>query len=138
MQEPSEPANELDGKASFWQRQTMDANEREIFQYLKTWGKEYVGVAEICRRAGPKRRYHQDPDWAVPYLGLMVERGILERDAAGRYRVKPKKKLKTSGRWMSPAIAEILKEKAGDLKQKGVEVDIAEDHMASDEEYDRL
>lgn len=132
------PANELDWDAAFWQRQTMDANERDIFQYLKTWGKEYVGVAEICRRAGSKKRYHQDPDWAVPYLGLMVERGILERDAAGRYRVKPKKKQKTGGRWISPEIAEILKEKADDLKQKGVEVDVAEDHIPSDEEYERL
>ncbi|HZI33975.1 MAG TPA: hypothetical protein VFF11_16670 [Candidatus Binatia bacterium] len=116
----------------------MDADERDIFQYLKTWGKEYVGVVEICRRAGSKQRYRQDPDWAVPYLGLMVERGILERDAAGRFRIKPRKKLKSGTRWVSPEIAEILNKKAGELKEKGVEVDVPDEHIASDEEYDQL
>lgn len=112
----------------------MDADERDIYQYLKSWGKEFVGVAEICRRAGSKRRYHQDPNWAVPYLGLMVERGILERDDGGRYRIKPKKKVKTGGRWMSPEIADILKEKSADLKQKGVEVDVAEEREVENED----
>ena len=112
----------------------MDADERDIYQYLKSWGKEFVGVVEICRRAGTKRRYQHDPNWAVPYLGLMVERGVLERDSMGRYRVKPKKKEKTGGRWMSPEIAEILKENAEDLKQKGIEVEAADDHYAIDED----
>ena len=89
----------------------MDSDERDIFQYLKTWGKEFVGVKEVCRRAGAKKRYHEDPDWAVPMLVIMAERGILERDAAGRYRVKPKPKTKAGGRWISPEIEEILKKK---------------------------
>jgi hypothetical protein len=115
----------------------MDADEREIYQYLKSWGKEFVGVTEICRRAGGKRRYHADPDWAVPYLGIMADRGVLERDTQGRYRVKPKKKVITGGRWMSPEIAHILKENEADLKQKGVEIKPAEDHVAADDDFDR-
>ncbi len=89
----------------------MDSDERDIFQYLKTWGKEFVGVKEICRRAGSKKRYHDDPNWAIPMLVIMTERGELERDAAGRYRVKPKPKTKAGGRWISPEIEEILKKK---------------------------
>jgi hypothetical protein len=89
----------------------MDADERDIFQYLKTWGKEFVGIKEICRRAGSKKRYHDDPNWAIPHLVNMTERGELERDAAGRYRVKPKDKAKHNERWVSPEIAEILKNK---------------------------
>lgn len=115
----------------------MDSDERDIFAYLKTWGKEYVGPKEICRRAGGKKRYHEDPDWAIPFLGLMTERGILERDAMGRYRVKPKPKTKSGGRWLSPAIAEILKNKADDLKQKGIEVEAAGEKADHDEDHDR-
>lgn len=100
----------------------MDSEERDIFDYLKTWGKEFVGSREICRRAGGKRRYHDDHDWAIPFLGLMVERGIIERDAMGRFRVKPKPKTTGGGRWLSPQIAAILKNKAADLKEKGIEV----------------
>ena len=109
----AERANELllDESGRVWQSLAMDSDEREIFQYLKTWGKEYVGVKEICRRAGSKKRYHDDPSWAVPMLIIMTERGVLERDAAGRYRVKPKNKGKHSGRWVSPEIEEILKAK---------------------------
>lgn len=89
----------------------MDADERDIFNYLKTWGKDYVGVREICRRAGTKQRFSEEPDWAKPFLQLMLERGILERDAVGRYRIKPKSKKGGHSRWMSPQIAELLKEK---------------------------
>lgn len=89
----------------------MDADERDIFNYLKTWGKDYVGVREICRRAGSKKRYHEDPEWAIPVLGIMTERGVLERDSMGRFRIKPKAKTKHGGRWISPEIEEILKEK---------------------------
>lgn len=87
----------------------MESDERDIFQYLKTWGQEFVGVREICRRAAPKKRSQGNPDWAVPYLQSMTERGVLERDALGRYRVKPKEK-KSGGHWVSPEIEKILEE----------------------------
>jgi hypothetical protein len=112
----------------------MDSDERDIYEYLKTWGKEFVGVKEICRRAGGKKRYHEDTDWAIPYLGLMTERGLLERDHMGRFRVKPKPKTKSGGRWLSPQIAEILKSKADVLKEKGVEVESAGDRTTPDED----
>jgi len=89
----------------------MDADERDIFNYLKTWGAEYVSVREVCRRAGTKQRYAKDPDWAKPLMMLMCERGILERDLAGKYRIKPKPKKKDHNRWVAPEIAELLKEK---------------------------
>ena len=88
----------------------MDADEREIFNYLKTWGKEYVGTTEICRRAGNKKRFHEDPEWAIPILISMKERSILESDAMGRYRVKPARKKKGGGRWIAPDIEKILAE----------------------------
>ncbi len=113
----------------------MDADERAIYEYLKTWGKEFVGAREICRRAVGKRRYHEEPEWAIPRLVMMTERGILERDPTGRFRVKPKPKTtRDGGRWVSPQIAEILKSKAVDLKRKGVEVEIASTHVIPEED----
>lgn len=111
----------------------MDSEERDIFNYLKSWGKEYVGAAEICRRAGTKKLYATNPEWAVIKLQLMLERGILERDQHGRYRIKPKAKHKKGGRWISPEIQKILHE-------KGVAVDInqSEGEVGNVEDYEHL
>ena len=46
----------------------MDADERDIFQFLKTWGGKFVGATEIARRAGNKTRFYKEPDWAKPAL----------------------------------------------------------------------
>ena len=89
----------------------MDADEQDIFNYLKTFGKEYISVREVCRRAGTKQRFAEEPDWAKPLMVLMADRGILERDTAGKYRIKPKPKKKESNRWVAPNIAELLKDK---------------------------
>ncbi len=112
----------------------MDAAEREIFDYLKTWGKEFVSVREICRRAGTKKRFHEDADWAKPLLQVMYERGILERDPVGRYRIKPKAKKGGHGRWVSPEIAKLLNEKG--VNVEGASSDGSE--LAEDEHYEQL
>ena len=109
----------------------MDADERDIFNYLKTWGAEFVGVKEICRRAGTKKRYHENPEWAKPILLLMSERSILERDMLGRFRVKPKPKKGHDARWISPEIEQLLKE-------KGVEVESNSTEINDDEHYEQL
>ena len=108
----------------------MDSDEREIFNFLKTFGKDYVGVMEICRRAGGKRRFSEEPDWAKPILQVMLERGVLERDTSGRYRVKPKKKHGGGGRWISPHIASLLKE-------NGVEVESNTEELPNIEDFER-
>jgi hypothetical protein len=108
----------------------MDADEREIFYYLKTWGEEFVSAKEIARRAGGKRKFHENPDWAKPLLTRMQERGVLESDTVGRYRVKPVAQKNKNKRWVSPDIAKILRE-------SGVEVeDVSE--VAPDDYYDEL
>ena len=99
----------------------MDSDERDIFNYLKTWGTDFVSVKEICRRAAGRKRFSEEPDWAKPILQDMYDRGVLERDVAGRYRIKPKPKAKDhKTRWMSPDIAKLLKEKGvGDEEESG-------------------
>lgn len=112
----------------------MDTDEREIFQFLKSWGSDFTSAMEICRRAGSKRKFHEDPNWAKPILQRMEERGILESDLSGRYRVKPLPKKKKGTMWVAPDIAKILKE-------SGVEVESAgntEGEIANDEYYDEL
>ncbi|HEY5042273.1 MAG TPA: hypothetical protein VIK53_09740 [Verrucomicrobiae bacterium] len=109
----------------------MDADERDIFDYLKTWGSDFISAKEICRRAGTKKRYHEDNDWAKVVLVRMVDRGILESDSLGRYRIKPVPKKSKQHRWVAPDINKILKE-------GGVQVEGTHDDIASDEHYDQL
>jgi hypothetical protein len=108
----------------------MDSDEREIFQFLKTWGAEYVGAMEIARRAGNKKRFYKEPDWAKVVLMRMAERGVLESDSQGRYRIKPVSHKDKNMRWVAPDIAKILHE-------SGVEVETA-DGLAPDEHYEQL
>ena len=86
----------------------MDAEEREVFDYLKTFGEEWVSTKEICRRAGGKRRFNEDNRWAIPILLRLRERNLLEGDMVGRYRIKPVKKERVQ--WISPEIQKILQE----------------------------
>ena len=111
----------------------MDADEREIFEYLKTRGGEFVNAREICRRAGGKHRYAEDNNWAKPVLQRMRERNILECSSLGTYRIKPLPKKGYKERWVSPDIQKILNE-------SGVQVDAerADADIASDEHYDQL
>src|SRR5262249_35058813 len=77
--------------SSVWHlHHAMDSDEREICLYLKGWPGQFVSVAEITRRAGGKRRGRQDPNWAVPVLTRLVEKGILEADSTGHYRLIPR------------------------------------------------
>ena len=108
----------------------MDGDERDIFQFLKTRGTDFVGAMEICRRAGNKQRFFQDPNWAKVVLMRMGERAILESDSQGRYRIKPISRKDKNKRWVAPDIAKILNE-------SGVEVEAGGD-IATDEYYDEL
>ncbi len=88
----------------------MDADEREIFDYLKTFGQDWVSAKEICRRAGGKKRYAQDSNWAKPILRHLKERNLIEGDALGRYRIKTERKRGQEEPWMAPDIHKILQE----------------------------
>jgi hypothetical protein len=114
----------------------MDSDERDIFNYLKTWGEQFVSVREICRRAGTKARFAENADWAKPLLQLMMERGLLERDVVGRYRIKPKPKKHKKNRWVSPHIAGLLKEKGLEL-ENGAEPGGAEADEPSLEDFEQ-
>ena len=112
----------------------MDSDERDIFNYLKTWGTDFTNAMEVCRRAGSKKKFHEDPGWAKPILMRVAERGIVESDIQGRYRIKPLSRKKKGDKWVAPDIAKILEE-------NGVESDAiaeGEGEIAPDEYYDEL
>lgn len=111
----------------------MDADEREIYFYLKSFRKEFLSAREVCRRAGGKKRFKFDPDWAKPVLSRMLERGILETDASGHYRIKPYEAERSKGKkWVSPQIQRILQQSGRDFSA----IVISEDEL--DEYYDSL
>ena len=87
----------------------MDAEERAVYYYLKSWRPKAAPVRDIARRAGSRRRFRYNPDWVRPVLARMEERGIVETDATGDYRLRPMPQDVTVGkRWASPEIAAIL------------------------------
>jgi hypothetical protein len=108
----------------------MDSDEREIFHFLKTWGNEFVSVKEIARRASGKKKFYENPEWAKPILMHMQERGVVESDTLGRYRLKPVSKKDKQKRWVSPDIAKILQE-------NGVAVEGASE-IGPDDYYEQL
>jgi predicted transcriptional regulator of viral defense system len=108
----------------------MDSEEQEIFYFLKTWGEEFVSAKEIARRASGKQKFHKNPEWAKPLLMRMQDRGVLESDTSGRYRIKPLPKKNKSKRWVSPDIAKILSESGVQVEGGG--------EVGTDEYYDAL
>ena len=93
----------------------MDAEEKEICDFLKSWPGQFVSHREICRRAGGKWRFREDPNWATPILSRMAEKGIVESDASGHFRLLPEKKDDKKKRWLAPHIKKILEESGKDF-----------------------
>lgn len=91
----------------------MDAEEKEICDFLRSFPGQYVSGREICRRAGGKWRFREDPKWALPILTRMVEKGFLESDAGGHFRLVTEKKDDKKKRWLSPEMRRILEGAAG-------------------------
>src|ERR1044071_5988921 len=99
----------------------MDADEREIFRFLETWGNNFTHAKEIARRAGNKRKFNDDPEWAKPVLLRMTDRGILEMDIYGRFRIKPISE-KTKTQWVVPDASKVLEENGVAVEvEKGAE-----------------
>lgn len=66
----------------------MNADENEIFEFLKTRGTGYVSATDISRYLGRGQQFQKDRNWARPILRRMEVDGILEANAYGEYRVK--------------------------------------------------
>ncbi len=92
-------------------RSSMDADQNDICQYLKSWPGQFVSGKEICRRAGGKWRYREDEKWALPVLQRMIEDRLLEADSTGHFRlIQHHDKKNNQKRWLSPEMKRILEE----------------------------
>ena len=106
----------------------MDADERDICIYLKSWAGQFVHMTEISRRASSKRRYQKEPAWAVPVLNRLVEKGLIEADTTGHYRLRPRTKKNKSKHWVSPEVRKIL-EKSGKNFDGVLEIEDEDDFL---------
>jgi hypothetical protein len=97
----------------------MDADERDIFYYLRNEPDTFVPGAAIFRQAGGRRKFREDQEWARGPLMRMVERGILEVDATGAYRLRPVPRTQQAQRWISPQFADILRKKGKNILNAG-------------------
>jgi len=66
----------------------MNAEENEIYEFLKTRGDAYVSVTDISKFLGRGQRFQKDRNWARPILRRMEVDGILEANPYGEYRIK--------------------------------------------------
>ena len=115
----------------------MDADEREIFRFLKSWGSQFIAAREICRRAGGTKRFQEEPNWAMPTLLRMAGRGILESDATGHFRIKRLSKKDRNKLLVEPDTAKIPEESSEIPGENGEKAENTDD-IASDEYYDQL
>ena len=80
------------------------------------------------------RRFHEEPEWAKPVLLRMAERGILESNATGHFRIKPVRKKKQEQTAGSRRTSQKFSRKAA-WKSKEPARKAA---IGSDEYYDQL
>lgn len=65
----------------------LSSDELEILEYLKSWNGKYVNMVEICRCAGGRRRFKDEPNWARPLMGRLVDAKMVEVNERGHYRI---------------------------------------------------
>ncbi len=93
----------------------MDADEKDICNYLKSWPGQFVSGREIARRASGKWRFRKEPDWASSALGRLVEKNVIESDSTGHYRLIRKAPKEKPKKWISPQFRKILQESGKDF-----------------------
>jgi hypothetical protein len=88
----------------------MDADEKEIFRFLRAAPDQFIPANSISRHAGGKNKFRAAPEWARAALRRLAERGIVETDAGGAYRLKPIPAADTNTRrWVAPHLVELLR-----------------------------
>ena len=69
----------------------LSQEERLVLDYLATSPQSFFSPREVCRRAGDKQTYSEEPNWAMPILSRLLVRRLVETDANGRYRILAQK-----------------------------------------------
>ena len=66
----------------------MNAEEKEIYEFLKTRLGLFISCSEISKYVGRGRQFELDRNWARPLLRRMEMDGVLEANPFGEYRVR--------------------------------------------------
>lgn len=65
----------------------MNAEEQEIYDFLKGYRDTFVSVTDISKRFARGRKFEEDRNWARPVLRRMEMDGVLESNPFGEYRI---------------------------------------------------
>jgi hypothetical protein len=96
----------------------MDYDEKSVRIFLKGYPGQFVSARVISRRLGGRRRYHDDPLWVMPILTKLLEKGLVETDPQGHYRLKKVEPTDRRKRqWMSPQVRRILNRSQHDFSR---------------------
>ena len=74
----------------------MNSEETEVYDFLKSYGDNFVSVNEISKRLGHRKRYETDRVWARPILRRMEMDGILQSNPFGEYKLRQYKEETTT------------------------------------------
>jgi hypothetical protein len=67
----------------------MNAEEKDIYNFLKSYRDVFVSVVEVSRRLGARgRRFQYDRTWARPILMRMQMDGLVESNEFGEFRIR--------------------------------------------------
>lgn len=61
--------------------------ENLILALLKANPEAYYAAGEICRKAGNRKLVAKNPRWALPFLVTLRDKGLIEADPQGHYRL---------------------------------------------------
>ena len=101
-----------------------------IMDYLKPMGRQYASPKEVCRRAGGKQKFIEDPYWAKPLLKKLEKKGMIESNSSGHYRLKGEPEDEKKKIPLSPHIQSILARSGKDFSETIV--------LEVDEDYEKL
>jgi hypothetical protein len=64
----------------------MNADELEVYTFLKTFEGRFVSIVDISRRLGSRGRYQENRIWAKPLLLRMEFDGLVQSNDCGEFR----------------------------------------------------
>ena len=94
----------------------LSAEEKLILEYLKPLGKAFASAKEVCRRAAGKSQFNTDPVWAKKHLKRLENRGLLETNPLGHYRIRRENE-DGSKVPLDPRISKILSQSGQDFSK---------------------
>jgi hypothetical protein len=75
-------------RAAKMRKKHMTHEEQTILDFLGSSRETYFARKEIARRAVKRQVYEENQHWANAPLASLLDRGIVEQNQEGRYRLK--------------------------------------------------